>query len=318
MDGHCNTYTIHQDISFPRGFNTYPQTQHNNVPRNSRKIEKRVQKTDLLGNTLWNSDGTPKWTSILVDKPEPPIALPQVILGLLSLGISIGRGNSRKNPIFPKKGKSKKSKTSNKAKGATGPGLPQVPGATYPTGATGNDTGTVPKPKCTLCNGAHSNLMFCTKLPQYLPYGTNQVKPPVSLCVKCLGTIAKNAKNCDHRGNKFWKNQLCSTTNKHYLMCTGCSHHLPAIKYLSDHHKPSIGYKNFTLMKQCFGDDVYRAISSTRSKSAFNSKACKACKAIQDWSLKWILHSLISIRCPTMCIYSVSFHKSVCIVLIGQ
>ena len=141
--------------------------------------------------------------------------------------------------------------------------------------ANGGGTGTKEKPKCTLCNGAHSNLMFCTKLPQYLPYGTNQVKPPVSLCVKCLGTIAKNAKNCDHRGNKFWRNQLCSTTNKHYLMCTGCSNHLPAIKYLRDHHKPSIGYKNFTLMKQCFGDDVFRAISST-------CNACKACKTTQD------------------------------------
>ena len=119
MASHC-----HQYISFPRGwFNTYPQTQpnttqHNNVPGNSRKVRKRVQKTDLLGNTLWKSDGTPKWTSILVDKPEPPIAdpLPQVILGLLSLAISIGRGNSSKNPIFPKASKQKQAKQASKQK----------------------------------------------------------------------------------------------------------------------------------------------------------------------------------------------------------
>ena len=118
MDGHCNTHTIHEAISFPRGFNTHPQTQHNNVPGNSRKVRKRVQKTDLLGNTLWKSDGTPKWTSILVDKPEPPIAdpLPQVILGLLSLAISIGRGNSSKNPIFPKASKQKQAKQASKQK----------------------------------------------------------------------------------------------------------------------------------------------------------------------------------------------------------
>ena len=84
------------------------------MPGNSRKVRKRV------------------------NKPEPPIAdpLPQVILGLLTLGIQIGRGNSRKNPTFPKIGKN--SKTSNQAKGATGA-----------TGATGNDTGTIPKEKCT-------------------------------------------------------------------------------------------------------------------------------------------------------------------------
>ena len=53
MDGHCNTHTLHEAISFPRGFNTQPNpTQHNNVPGNSRKVEKRVQKTDPLGNKL--------------------------------------------------------------------------------------------------------------------------------------------------------------------------------------------------------------------------------------------------------------------------
>ena len=77
MDGHCNTHTLHEAISFPRGwFNTQPNpTQHKNVPGNSKKARKRV------------------------DKPEPPIAdpLPQVILGLLTLGIQIGRDNSSKN-----------------------------------------------------------------------------------------------------------------------------------------------------------------------------------------------------------------------------
>ena len=215
MDGHCNTHTIHEAISFPRGTQPNP-TQH--VPGNSKKARKSV------------------------DKPKSPIAdpLPQVILGLLTLGIQIGRDNGKKNPksknpIFPKKGK--KSKTSNQATGATG--------------ATGNDKGTIPKRKCTICNGPHDNLMYCSKLSQYLPYGTQQLPHPVSLCLKCLSTKHKNAKNCDHWGNKFWKSQLCPTTNKHYLMCNGCSHHLPPIKYMSDHHEPSLGYKNFTLMKQC-------------------------------------------------------------------
>ena len=84
-----------------------------------------------------------------------------VILGLLNLGIQIariGRGNSRGTFIFPKKGKGKNSKTGNQ---------------------TGNDTGTVERPKCTLCGGPHRTLIHCKKLPQYLPYGNNQVQPPV-------------------------------------------------------------------------------------------------------------------------------------------
>ena len=56
-------------------------------------------------------------------------------------------------------------------------------------------------------------------------------------------------------------------------MCTGCSHHLPAIKYLSNHYEPSIGYKNFTLMRQCFGDDAYSAMCATASISVSNAAA---------------------------------------------
>ena len=112
-----------------------------------------------------------------------------VILGLLNLGIQIARicrGNSRGTFIFPTKGKGKNSKTSDQ---------------------TRSDTGTIlrDKLKCSLCNGPHSNLMHCKKLPQYLPYGTNQMPPPVSLCVKCLGTTTKNANNCNHKGNRLWK-----------------------------------------------------------------------------------------------------------------
>ena len=60
--------------------------------------------------------------------------------------------------------------------------------------------------------------------------------------------------------NRFYKTQLCPTTKKHYLMCNGCEHHLPAIRYMSDHHEPSLGYKNFTHMKQCFGDNMFKAM----------------------------------------------------------
>ena len=139
--------------------------------------------------------------------------------------------------------------------------------------ATGGGTGTIPKEKskCTLCQGPHTNLMHCPKLPQYLPYGNNQVPPPASLCLKCLGTKSPNANQCNHKGNKYWDRHLCSTSNKHYIMCTDCSHHLPALEYLSKHHNPAIGFQNFSLMRQMFGADVYSTLSSTVSESAFNS-----------------------------------------------
>ena len=73
-----------------------------------------------------------------------------------------GRGNGRETFIFPNKGKGK--------------------GKNSKTGKTG----TLKKPKCSLCGGKHWNLMFCPKLPQYLPYGNSQVQAPASLCVKCM------------------------------------------------------------------------------------------------------------------------------------
>ena len=157
-----------------------------------------------------------------------------VILGLLNLGIQIariGRGNSRGTFIFPKKGKGKNSKTGNQ---------------------TGNDTGTVEMPKCTLCRGSHRTLIHCTKLPQYILYGNNQVQPPASLCLKCLGTGFKNASQCNHGNHNEWKKTLCLTSNKNFILYTDYPQHLPAIEYLSKHHNHAIGFKNFTIMRQMF------------------------------------------------------------------
>ena len=241
----------YQEISFPNGwFNTYPQTQPSptqHVPKKSKKVKKGVHATNKT------------------EQPQIDL-LQQVWLGLLSLAISISSDESgknpkaskqkqakqankqaNKNPIFPKTGKSKKSKVKN---------------------TVGSATGITPKEKCTICKGPHSNLMYCSKLTQYLPFGNNQLPPPVFLCLKCLSTKHWNAKNCNHMGNRYYKNSLCPITKKHYLMCTSCEHHLPAIRYMSNHHEPCLGYKNFSLMKQCFGDDMFKSMNSI----------CNACK----------------------------------------
>ena len=113
--------------------------------------------------------------------------------------------------------------------------------------------------------------MYCPKLPQYLPYGNNQVQPPASLCLKCLGTEIQNANQCNHGSNRLWKRTLCPTSNKNFILCSECPKHIPALEYLRWHHNHAIGFKNFTIMRQMFGADVYRAMCSTMSESAFNS-----------------------------------------------
>ena len=162
-----------------------------------------------------------------------------VHLGLLNLTIQIareGRGGS----------------TRSRKNGNNG-GQPGQAGQDNQQGnANGGGTGTKEKPKCTLCGGTHKNLMFCPKLPQYLPYGNNQVPPPASLCLKCLGTGSPNANQCNHGNNNNWKKTLCPTSNKNFILCSECPRHLPLIKYLSKHHNHAIGFKNFTIMRQMF------------------------------------------------------------------
>ena len=46
-------------------------------------------------------------------------------------------------------------------------------------------------------------------------------------------------------------------------MCTDCTHHVAALQYLSNNHDPKIGFKNFTLMRQLFGEEQYKAICAT-------------------------------------------------------
>ena len=135
-----------------------------------------------------------------------------------------------------------------------------------------SDTGK-PKHKCTICLGPHSNLMFCTRLRQYLPFGRQQ-PTPVWLCTQCLSTKHWNAKYCNHLTN--YKNSVCPISNKHYLLCNICENHLPGIGYMDLHHNPSLGFKNFHVMRQCFGWKLYKSLISNNTSASSINNACKA------------------------------------------
>ena len=189
---------------------------------------------------------------------DPPVDLFQlVLLGLMNLGL--GRGKSRNNPKASKQAKQTTKQTANcKAK--------QTAKQSKTTGVAKE---TAPKHKCTICKGQHSNLIFCSKLTQHLPLGNNQLQPPVSLCVKCLSTKHWNAQKCNHMDNKYYKQQICKTTKRHFLMCTACETHLPAIRYMSQHHNPNLGWKNLSAMRNLFGVDMFQAMIA-RDSPALN------------------------------------------------
>ena len=145
-----------------------------------------------------------------------------------------------------------------------------------------NSTAQKPKPKCTLCEKNHNNLMACKELPKYLPYGNNQKTLPPSLCSICLCTEFPSAqKSCTHVCNKNYKHTLCPTSNKHFLLCTECPKHMPALKYLKEHHDPKMGWKNFILMRGAFGNEAYKSMCAAESVSLSDSTVPNTDKGVQ-------------------------------------
>ena len=133
---------------------------------------------------------------------------------------------------------------------------------------TGCPTGLNPKEECTICNGPHSNLMSCPKMTQYLPFGRYH-PTPMWLCPQCLSTKHWNAGHCNHMGNKGYNTTLCPITRKHYLLCSRCENHFPGIKYMNYHHDPSLGFKNFKLMRQCLGSKMFIALTPYSAYSTY-------------------------------------------------
>ena len=185
--------------------------------------------------------------------PESPPADPlitAVIMGLMNLGLGLDRGKSRK---IPKVGKQKQTEQANKQTNKNTDGCP---------------TKTTPKEKCIICKGPHSNLMSCPKMTQYLPFGRYH-PTPMWLCPQCLSTKHWNAGHCNHMGNKGYNTTLCPITRKHYLLCSRCENHFPGIKYMNYHHDPSLGFKNFNLMRQCLGSKMFIALTPYSAYSTY-------------------------------------------------
>ena len=52
--------------------------------------------------------------------------------------------------------------------------------------------------KCRICEGSHTNLVFCSRLPLYVPCGNNSISLPKYLYKICLFTGFENGANCRH------------------------------------------------------------------------------------------------------------------------
>ena len=99
---------------------------------------------------------------------------------------------------------------------------------------------------CTICEGPHSNLVFCPRLPMYIPSGKGSVTLPRGICKYCLYTGFKDASNCRHNAVHSWRRSYCTAGDMHYMLCPTCPRHQLAQSWWKQHHNPQMGFKNYT------------------------------------------------------------------------
>lgn len=187
----------------------------------TRRVEKTEHETDPLGNKLYKPNGKPKMVTICVNEPvnTANIALTQTSSNPVdhtNQQQGIGRnGNTNGNEDSNRPGNGRDNSNKRYNNGNNGGQSRHSNNNSNRNNTGGGARGNNGTSKCNLCHGDHTNLMYCPKLTEYLPFGNKQLKPPASLCLQCLSTKDKNARNGNHGQNRYYKQQICKTTKKH-------------------------------------------------------------------------------------------------------
>merc|ERR1712059_68208 len=108
---------------------------------------------------------------------------------------------------------------------------------------------------CLVCQGNHKRLWSCPKLPTFLPEkGGNISKLPAQMCKGCLQPT-KSKPPCHRPGAHF----MCTTTGFNKYLCPCAKHDRPRA-WLAKNFNPSLGWKNFTNLKQALGAAACRTV----------------------------------------------------------
>ena len=73
------------------------------------------------------------------------------------------------------------------------------------------DTDNRKRKSCTICNGPHTNLVYCPRLPMFVPAGNISKAIPRGLCKVCLFTGFTEGFNYRHSTVSSWKKSYCES-----------------------------------------------------------------------------------------------------------
>ena len=99
-----------------------------------------------------------------------------------------------------------------------------------------------------MCNGPHSKLFNCKKLPLFIP-GDNYQIVPKGVCRMCLYCRTNIKFPKCHRGNEKW---ICNSSKQNVLICAQCPViHKEVQTFFKAHHNSNMNIKeNFELFAQ--------------------------------------------------------------------
>merc|ERR1712082_107747 len=97
---------------------------------------------------------------------------------------------------------------------------------------------------CMVCKEqGHINLLHCSKLPEYIPRGSNIKQIPRELCKSCLSTI-DCATKCIHKWPRNYNDWMCQQSKANFILCKDCQKHQAPQDWLKENFNPHIGLEN--------------------------------------------------------------------------
>ena len=108
---------------------------------------------------------------------------------------------------------------------------------------------------CMVCKErGHNNLLYCSKLPEYIPGGLG-VKPiPKELCKFCL-SAAGNSKDCPHNYPTNYNDWICQQSKVNFILCKDCQKHQAPQDWLKENFNPYSGPGNLFKVWKEFNRD---------------------------------------------------------------
>ena len=196
-----------------------------------------VFEKDVMGNKLWDFVNDQYKTKTIY---ETIYSYDVASVHLQSTTTKPDTSSRPTTPVAPKLGPSGAETSNQGTKPKPKPKVlfvkqaPLSPQGNKPSQSTSKTEDTIPNDnmkrcKCHICEGLHTNLVFCPKLPLYIPLGSKSVTLPTCLCVVCLFTGFENGMDCRHNAVALWM---------HYMLCPSCPRHEVGQLWWRKYHNP--------------------------------------------------------------------------------